>query len=75
MLFEFKESKKSKALDRCKCNACGWDGLPKECIIEEEQESWEMPSYLVYLCPKCDHDDVVEFYPSEEWLKENGYAD
>jgi len=52
-------------LDRCTCTICGWDGIPSECTIEIEQESWEMSEYKVYLCPKCDTEEPLEHYPSK----------
>ena len=70
---EFKEFEpdKQEPLDRCTCPKCGWYGFPSDCTVEEDQESWEMPVYLVYLCPNCDDEEGVEFYPSNEWMDRN----
>lgn len=59
---------KLEKLDRVRCPKCNWDGLPSECSTEIEQESWEMPKYTIFLCPKCDDEEGVEFYPSEELI-------
>ena len=70
--FTIEEHNTSNNLNRCYCNKCKWDGLPSDCSTEIEQESWEMPEYVVYLCPECDDEAGVEFYQSKELLKRQG---
>ena len=54
-------------LDACKCwnDDCGWTGKVSQCGSEVEQETWEMPTYLVHICPECG--EVIEdYFPLEE---------
>ena len=52
------------------CQDCNWKGTLDKCDSYIEQESWEMPwiEYRVYICPKCNGEDVwVDYeYPDEE---------
>lgn len=57
--------KTSSNPNMAKCWGCKWEGHVAECETETEQEGWEMPSYTVHLCPKC-NEDIEDYFYSEE---------
>ena len=46
----------------CKCSNCGWEGNVSECETDTEQDSWESPSYIIHLCPKCEDGGCIDDY-------------
>ena len=47
------------------CSECDWRGLLSECETELEQETWELPPYEIYLCPRCNNELDDYFYEEE----------
>lgn len=39
---------------KVRCYDCGWKGIISECIILQDQETWEMPIYNYWACPECE---------------------
>ncbi|MCK5613506.1 hypothetical protein KAR91_67170 [Candidatus Pacearchaeota archaeon] len=35
------------------CSECNSDWLLSDCEKELDQETWELPPYYIYICPKC----------------------
>ena len=54
--------------DLALCDACGWEGLPSKCAIEEDGD-WESGYYSVHICPDCSG-EILDYVMSEARLEE-----
>ncbi|MCK5615967.1 hypothetical protein KAR91_79630 [Candidatus Pacearchaeota archaeon] len=51
------------------CSECNSDWTLSDCEKELDQETWELPSYYVYICPKCKAElDDFWYEEDEEFL-------
>ncbi len=48
------------------CSECDSDWLLSDCDTEIDQETWELPSYTIYICPKCKAELDDYFYEEDE---------
>lgn len=48
--------------------SCSWRGPISDCGCETDQDGWEMPEYLVDICPKCG-EQIEHYNISDEQLK------
>ena len=44
------------------CSGCNSDWLLSDCLKEIDQETWELPPYTIYTCPKCKTELDYFFY-------------
>ena len=49
-----------------RCNECNSAWLLSDCERELDQETWELPPYTVYICPKCNAELDHLFYIEED---------
>lgn len=50
------------------CSECNSTWLLSDCIKDLEQETWELPPYYIYTCPKCKIELDDYFYEENEEL-------
>ena len=48
---------------------CGWVGPVIQCEREQEQDTWEFPTYMVDICPKCG--EIIEEYDFSEDMEQS----
>lgn len=68
-LLDAVETDATPLCDMCRCSNCGWSGKTSDCETEMESDGWEMPSYQIHLCPKCEDGGCVDdyFYSEQLW--------